>query len=172
MGSCRGQVGHVYAVVWQRREKGVGRRAATRVCACELASRSSLVCRQVCRVPRGTLSCVPAVFSLPQGSQVALQGDTGVCVCVHTETVCFVYLKCKQGEIVKGTYSFTYTCVCVIDLVCEVSISDDRCAELPERSLGCFLADISSLHRISQRLQDDTGVCVLSEEGFLVSSAC
>ena len=54
------------------------------VCACELVSRSSLVCRQVRRVPRGILSCVPAVFSLPQGSQVALQGDTGVCVCVCT----------------------------------------------------------------------------------------
>ena len=62
--------------------------------------------------------------------------------------------------------------MCACDLMCEVSISVDRCAELPERSLGCFPADISSLHRISQRLQDDMGVCVLSEKGFLVSSAC
>ena len=91
------------------------------------------------------------MFSLPQGSQVALQGDTGVCMCTHRDSM-FLYLQCKQAEIVKGTYSFTYTCVCVIDLKCEVSISIGRCAELSERSLGCLPVDTSSLHRIYQRL--------------------
>ena len=94
MGSSRGQVGHVYAVVWQRREKGVDRRAATRVCVHANLSREVLssVDRYV-----GFPSCVPAVFSLPQGSQVALQGDTGVCVCVHTETV-LVSTEDKAGR--------------------------------------------------------------------------
>ena len=62
--------------------------------------------------------------------------------------------------------------MCACDLVCKVSISVDRCVELLERSLGCLPTDTSSLNRIYQRLQVDTGVCVLSEEGFLVSSAC
>ena len=57
MGSCRGQVGHVYAVVRQRREKGVGRRAATRVCV-----RANL--------PREVLSSVDRYAGFPEALSV------------------------------------------------------------------------------------------------------
>ena len=97
------------------------------------------------RVPRGTLSCVPAVFSLPQGSQVALQGDTGVCVCVHTETVCFLYLSCvptvfslPHGSQV-ALQEDTGVCVCVhTETVCFVYLQCKQ-AEIGEGHLQFHL---------------------------------
>ena len=49
----------------------------------------------------------------------------------------------------RRALAVSLTHVCVSHLECEVSISVDRCVELPERSFGCFPTDTSSLHRIS-----------------------
>ena len=107
MGNCRGQVGHVYAIVLQRREKGVGRRAATPVCVHANLPREVL--SSVDRYARFP-SCVPAVFSLPQGSQVALQGDTCVCVYTQRQYVCIYSVSSQRYRRRALAVSLTRVC--------------------------------------------------------------